>query len=62
MSSKPPVPAPQAAEVQVVLNKPHTHRGAPLAAGATINVTTTEQAWLIQHGIIGGQQEELTHG
>lgn len=62
MSSKAPVPASQAAEVQVILNKPHTHRGEQVKAGAKINVNATEKAWLEKRGIIGGQQEEVTHG
>lgn len=62
MTKQAPAPASQAAEVQVALNKPHTHRGERLNAGAKINVNAKEKAWLEKRGIIGGQQEEVTHG
>lgn len=62
MSSKTTVPVPQAAEVQVVLNKAHTHRGEQHKAGATINVTANEKAWLEKRGIVGGIHEEVSHG
>lgn len=62
MSSKTTVPAKPAAEVQVVLNKPHTHRGEQLKAGATINVNAKDQVWLEKRGLIGGKQEEVIHG
>jgi len=62
MSTKEPVPAAQAAEVQVVLNKAHTHRGEQLKAGASITVNAKEKVWLEKRGLIGGQQEEVNHG
>lgn len=62
MSTKEPVPAAQAAEVQVVLNKAHTHRGEQLQAGAPITVNAKEKVWLEKRGLIGGQQEEVNHG
>lgn len=62
MITKEPVPASQAAEVQVVLNKAHTHRGEQHKAGATINVTANEKAWLEKRGIVGGIHEEVSHG
>ncbi len=62
MITKEPVPASQATEVQVVLNKAHTHRGEQHKAGATINVTANEKAWLEKRGIVGGIHEEVSHG
>jgi hypothetical protein len=62
MSSKTPVPASQVAEVQVILNKPHSHRGGQFKAGEKINVNAKEKAWLEKRGIVGGQQEEVNHG
>lgn len=62
MTEQATAPASQAAEVQVTLSKPHTHRGERLKAGAKIKVNATEKAWLEKRGIIGDEQEEVTHG
>lgn len=36
----------------VVIVDTHTHQGAPVAKGATIEVTPDEQAFLLQHHVI----------
>jgi len=62
MSNKSLAAAEQPALVEVVLDKPHTHKGKPCQAGDKINVTEDQKAWLTQHGVIGGKQEEVTNG
>lgn len=61
MTSKPTVPAKQAAEITVVLQKTHTHAGKAYAAGESIQVTAETQAWLQASGVVG-TQEDQHHG
>ena len=62
MSKTPQAAAAPPALVEVTLDKPHNHKGKPYKAGAKINVTEDQKAWLAQHGVIGGKQEEVTNG
>jgi hypothetical protein len=48
--------------VEVTLDKPHTHKGKQLPAGAKINVTKEREAWLKEQGVVGGKQEEQSNG
>lgn len=43
--------------VEVTLAKPHTHGRQRLQAGAKINVTTAQKAWLEQQGVVGAAQD-----
>ena len=52
----------QPEQVEVVLGKPHTHNGRAHQAGDKINVTADQKAWLEKLGVVGGKQEEVTHG
>ena len=49
-------------QVEVVLAKPHTHNGRACKVGDKINVTADQKIWLEQLGVVGGKQEEVTHG
>lgn len=62
MSKTTQAAAAQPALVEVVLDKPHTHKGKPCTAGEKINVTEGQKAWLTQQGVIGGKQEEVSNG
>ncbi|MBZ9665743.1 hypothetical protein H3221_013380 [Pseudomonas sp. LMG 31766] len=48
--------------VEVTLAKPHTHGRQRLQAGAKIEVTAQQKAWLEKQGVVGGQQEEVSNG
>lgn len=48
--------------VEVTLAKPHTHGRQRLKAGAKLNVTPAQKAWLESQGVVGPQQEEVTNG
>ena len=61
MTSKPTVPATQAAAITVVLQKPHEHAGKAYGAGESIQVTAETQAWLQACGVVG-TQEDQHHG
>jgi hypothetical protein len=64
MRTKAQAPATQSASVEVVLSKPHTHNGKPLAAGDKLNVTADQHAWLLKLGVIGGtvgESHETSH-
>lgn len=61
MSTKNPA-ASQPELIEVVLAKAHIHKRRPCKAGEKINVTADQKAWLEQHGIVGGQQEEVSNG
>jgi hypothetical protein len=60
MVSKSQAPVTQPASVEVVFIKPHTHNGKPLVAGAKLNVSADQKAWLLKLGVIGGTVGE-TH-
>lgn len=38
----------------VTLTKGHEHKGKPCEAGAKIQVTARQKAWLIKHGKVAG--------
>ena len=62
MSNKSQAAAAQPALVEVVLDKPHNHKGKPYKAGDKINVTEDQKAWLQQQGVVGGKQEVVSNG
>lgn len=62
MSKPTQAAAVQPALVEVVLDKPHTHKGKTYAKGEKINVTADQAAWLTKQGVIGGKQEEVSNG
>lgn len=62
MSNKSQLAAEQPALTEVILDKPHTHKGKPCKAGDKINVSADQKTWLTQLGVIGGKQEDVTNG
>jgi hypothetical protein len=58
MSKELQAAAQQPALVEVVLDKAHEHAGKQYKAGEKIKVTEDQKAWLVKHGVIGGQQKE----
>ncbi|MNF90321.1 hypothetical protein D3C84_728810 [compost metagenome] len=54
--------AQQSGLVEVLLAKPHTHKGQQKKAGETITVTAERKAWLEAQGVVGTQQEESSNG
>lgn len=43
--------------VEVTLTKPHTHGRQRLPAGAKIEVTAQQKAWLEKQGVVGAVQD-----
>ncbi|MDR1936851.1 MAG: hypothetical protein LBS49_14985 [Candidatus Accumulibacter sp.] len=37
--------------IEIVLSKPHTHGGYPLAAGDRLQVGAADAEWLLKHGV-----------
>lgn len=62
MSTAKPSAAQAPELVEVALAKPHTHNGRAHQAGEKIKVTADQKAWLEKLGVVGGKQEEVTHG
>lgn len=62
MSTAKPSAAQAPEKVEVTLAKPHTHEGRPYQAGDKIKVTADQKAWLEKLGVVGGKQEDVTHG
>lgn len=62
MSKPTQAAAEQPTLVEVVLDKPHTHKGKTYAKGEKINVTEDQKSWLTQQGVIGGKQEDVSNG
>lgn len=62
MSNKAPAAAEQAALVEVVLDKAHTHKGQPCSKGDKIKVTEDQKTWLTKQGVIVDQQKEQSNG
>lgn len=62
MSKSKPADPGQVEKVEVTLAKPHTHGRQRFKAGDKINVTPEQKAWLEKHGVVGGQQQEVSNG